>query len=346
MLVYATTWFSMILMRLLSTQRSQSFIYSTLVIFLIVFAGLRWEVGCDWGNYLYQFEIVSLPEFSPWNMLKENGWWLLIDTIQAAGLPYFALNLVIAAIFFFCINAFALKQNDPVTFIIVLFPMLILGIVMAAARQTIAIGFVTLALMAFNNRKPLRMALWLFVAASFHSSALIFSPLFLIAWGRLSRLRVVFSLVLSIPIIATITPSEDFNYVSGSYLNTEVVARGVAIRLGSLLSTAIIFWFFLRKSWRINSPNDYSLAMIFFLGTLFLLPLIDQASVISDRLSYYLVPLQAMIIARAQTLPGIRNRELILVAQWLVLSVALIVWMSVSNLFNGCYSPYGNVIFL
>ena len=151
----------MILTRLFSHQRSQSLLYSVLFVFLIVFAGLRWEVGCDWRNYLVHYDVVANPNFSPWNMPIEQGWWFLVDTIEGLGVPYFVLNLVVAAIFFACVNKFAKRQNDPFAFLIVLFPMLILGMVMAALRQAVAIGFVTLAFVAFMERAPLRMTLFI-----------------------------------------------------------------------------------------------------------------------------------------------------------------------------------------
>ena len=344
MLLYASTWLGMILTRLFSNRRSQSYLYPVLFVFLIVFAGLRWEVGCDWRNYLRHYEVVSIPDFSPWNMPIEQGWWFLIDTIEGLGFPYFVVNLVVAAIFFSCIHQFAKRQNDPFAFLIILFPMLILGMVMAAIRQAVAIGFVTLALMAFADRAPKRMTLWILLASSFHVSALVFSPLIALSWGRLNMARISVSLVLALPIAALVVFSESADNATDSYVGTEIVARGALIRVGSLLSTAVLFWFFLRKSFRTYSPEDYSIAILFTFASFALLAIMGQSSVIADRLSYYLVPLQAMVIVRAQVLPGIQNRQFLLAAQWLVLTVALITWMTVSTHFRGCYVPYQNLL--
>lgn len=344
MLVYGSIWFGMILTRLVFYQRSQSLLYSFLFVFLIVFAGLRWEVGCDWRNYLRHYDLVANPDFSPWNMPIEQGWWFLIDTIEGFGFPYFVLNLVVAAIFFVCVNKSAKRQNDPFAFLILLFPMLILGMVMAALRQAVAIGFVTLAFLAFMERAPLRMTLWILIASSFHVSALMFAPLIPMSLGQFNWKRISLGIALAAPIATLIVVSENAEKATELYVDTEIVARGALIRIGSLLSTAIFFWFFLRKKWRAYSPRDYPLALIFVYGSFALLAIMGQSSVIADRLSYYLVPLQAMVIVRAQVLPGIQNRQFLLVAQWLVLAVALITWMTVSSHFGGCYVPYQNLL--
>lgn len=344
MLTYAAAWFGMVLVRLLSSQQAQA-VYVLLLGFLIVFSGLRWEVGCDWINYFGHYYNVSDPEFSPWDMPIEQGWWLLIDTVESLGFPYYALNLIVAILFFVSIHRLARLQNDRVTFLIVLFPMLILGIVMAAVRQAVAIGFVSIALIAFINRAPLRMTLWIAVASTFHVSALVFAPLIPLSWGKLSKLRIVFGIMLSVPIAFLIVSSENADRANDVYFGTEIVARGAIIRLGSLLSTALLFWFFLRKSWRTHSPQDYPLAMILFFGTLALLAIVGPASVVADRLSYYLVPMQAMVVSRAYSLPNIWNRKFLLTVQWLVLTIALFGWMSQSRHFAECYVPYQNVIF-
>ena len=122
MTTYALAWFSMLGLRFVTNRHSQAVVYFTLLFFLVLFSGLRWEVGCDWDNYYRHFQLVSDPRFSPWVRPIENGWWLLVDTVQSAGFPYFALNLIVALIFFTCIHFFARRQDDPVGFLIALFP--------------------------------------------------------------------------------------------------------------------------------------------------------------------------------------------------------------------------------
>jgi len=326
-------------------RRSQNIAYLFLVSFLVVFTGLRWEVGCDWSSYEWHFFIVSDPNFQVWARPVEHGYWFLIDFIQSVGLPYVSLNLIVSAIFFVCIHFFAKRLNDPYTLVLVLFPMLILGIVMSAIRQAVAVGFVTMALLAFVDRAPIKMIFLLLVGSTFHISAIIFAPLIPIAWGTLNKTKVAIGLAMALPIAALVAMGESAERANDIYVGTEIVSRGVLIRLGSLVSTAAMFWLFLRRSWRKNSPKDYPLALILLWGTLALILISGPASVVADRLSYYLVPLQGLVVVRAHTLPDIRSRRAVIVTQWAIFTIALLGWMTVSQHFSQCYDPYSNVIF-
>jgi hypothetical protein len=76
------------------------------------------------------------------------------------------------------------------------------------------------------------------------------------------------------------------------------------------------------------------------------LPLALYASIIGDRMGYYLIPFQVVILQRLPFLfRGGVNTQLLAAAPYVALLAFLVLWMNLSPLFEGCYLPYRSVVF-
>jgi hypothetical protein len=112
-----------------------------------------------------------------------------------------------------------------------------------------------------------------------------------------------------------------------------------------VFATGLVFLFLFRRTWQHVYPYDFPLMLIgglMMIGTGALLLL---SSVIADRTAYYLVPLQAAMLARIPYLPIRSGRPLYFITPYAVFLVVFIGWMSMSSLFRDCYVPYKTWLF-
>lgn len=320
-------------------------LYSLVLLALFLFSAFRFEVGCDWSGYMVQFDIFgSVPLSEIW-LQREPLWTAIISIQTSLGLPYPWLNVISSAIFFVGTHALARRQPNPLAFLVLLFPVLIVNMPMSGIRQGAAIGLVSLAFLALIDRSTVRFVLLVLIATGLHSSAAVFLLLAPLVGGGLTRSRLVLAALLAIPGAALLMTSDSAELATERYVNTGVDAAGAAFRLLLLLITAVYFFLFLNRKWAVLSPNDHKLAALGALAMFLTAALLPVSSVIGDRLGYYLLPIQAMIFARAPFLGIGQNRDFIILAPYLGFLVFFGVWASMSHHFAMCYLPYQTWLF-
>jgi hypothetical protein len=92
-------------------------------------------------------------------------------------------------------------------------------------------------------------------------------------------------------------------------------------------------------------PYDYQLMVLGAMIMIGTAAMLLVSSVIADRIGYYLIPLQAAMLARIPTLPLRSGRPLFFLAPYALFLAAFLGWMSFSSLFQLCYVPYRTWIF-
>ena len=273
-------------------------IYFLVLASLFVFSAFRFQVGCDWSGYYYQYLRAADFQWSTITEIREPIWWAILWWIQDIGLPYPFINIFSSAIFFLGVHVLARRQPDPLGFLVLLFPILIINLPMSGIRQGAAIGFLCIAFVAFIDRRPLWLALWVVLAAGFHVSALIFILLLPVATGRYTRNRLMLAAILAVPGAFFLASGNAAEVASSRYVGTGVDAAGAVFRVGMLGLSALYFFLFVSKKWLRTWPQDYSLASIGAIAMALAFLLLPVSSVIADRFAYYLIPIQAMIFAR------------------------------------------------
>jgi hypothetical protein len=320
-------------------------IYAVSLFCLFVFSAFRYQVGCDWSGYYFQYAVAANFDWSTLTSIQEPIWWAILAWINGNDLPYPTVNVISSAVFFAGVHVLARRQPDPLGFLVLLFPILIINMPMSGIRQGAAIGLICIAFTAFVDRRPLKYAIWTVLAAGFHSSALIFMLLLPVATGRYTRGRLVLAAILALPGAYFLASSEAAGVAASRYIDSGIDAAGAAFRVGFLGLSAFCFFVFVRRKWMRMFPADYSLVNIGAMGMTALIILLPISSVIADRFGYYFIPIQAMIFARLPFLPFPSSRALYSAAPYVGSILVITVWSQLSYHFQLCYIPYQTWLF-
>jgi hypothetical protein len=325
--------------------RARLNIYFIIFFALFLFSTFRYQVGCDWGGYLNMFKDVS-----SWDLLKTINTRdplsnIIFYIVSKVGLPYPYVYIPFGIIFFWGIHILARRQPDPFSFLLLLFPILIINMGMSGIRQAAAIGVICIALTAFIDRRPIFFVLWVILAFTFHSSAIIFLLLLPFVIGKLNNINFFLAVLLSFPVIILLLSTDSAKYAMNVYVGTIREANGAFYRTGVLAMSAVYFFLFVKNKWLEKFPNDYSiiyLGSLAMIGTLFLTLI---STIIGDRFGYYFIPIQAIIFSRLPYLTFKRQKAFHIAAPFIGLFIILCIWIKASWAYGHCYAPYNNWIF-
>lgn len=145
--------------------------YVAIAIFLIIFAGLRYITGYDYLNYkaIYDNDRMMEPGFSLFMYISKN-WFSLT-------FPYFMFfitgtSVLLKALFFYRYFRY------PCLLLFLYYPTTYLSLDFGLIRQGVALGIFVWAIPAIKNRKLLHYILILLLAATFHYSILLMTPVY------------------------------------------------------------------------------------------------------------------------------------------------------------------------
>ena len=154
-MIYIFIFIALILLRysLLGHPRLQWQFYPLVLLFLYIFTAFRFQVGCDWSTYYKIYQAFDVIIERGYIALREPLWFLLMGALHKLDASFVWVNVMSATIFFLGIDRLARKTPDPLGFLIMLFPILIINIPMSAIRQAAALGFLCYAFAAFLEKK-------------------------------------------------------------------------------------------------------------------------------------------------------------------------------------------------
>jgi hypothetical protein len=322
-------------------------IFATALIFLFVFVGFRYEVGCDWRGYALIFDDARYLTIGESLQNSEAAFSIANYLLNYYELDYPYINVISAAFFFIGLCALARRQPDPLGFLILAFPVLIINLSMSAIRQAMALGIICIAYNAFIDRKLIRYVALVMFAVTFHSSAIVFLLFTPFIDGKRSVL-------LNVAMAAVLAYVGTFLYYgtfemysaryaeveSGQYMGAQAQAAGAIYRCGLLALTGAVFILFLNGRWKATSPHDHMLVWVGSYLMLAVLLLSGFSSVMGDRFGYYLNPIQLIILARVPVLFKSRNSIGLAIVPYAVSGIVLCAWAYSSELFQLCYIPY------
>lgn len=333
----------------LTNYRSQVAVLFVFANFLILFAGTRFDTGCDFWGYLQRFNNID-PSTTPVDslLLEEPGFQFIIHTVKYFDLSYMWLNVICTLIIIPCVYRFSKLARDPLILISLLFPIFIVQLSMSGLRQAIAASFLLMAVISFIDKKRLSVIFWLIFGSLFHESVLIFIPIVLVCGKKVEVKRIVYSLLILGP-IAAIAMSERASVYNDRYISQiygESSSSGALFRLALLLVPSLIFeW--KKKSFNDSFPYFYPLLRLFSLITIALIPVALISTVAVHRLSYYVLPVQMLTLSLIPYILA-KNHQNLMLAKFLpimMLGLYIVVWFSVSSNANSCYVPYQSYLF-
>jgi hypothetical protein len=337
-LIYLLAYVALLLCGIVSRKNAslRNGLYYICLVGLFLFAGFRYKVGCDWSAYLLIFD--ESRSNAPGRV--ELAFTYINKILHYFEFDYPYINVIAAVIFFAGLHTLAKRQPDPLGVLILAFPILILELAMSGIRQAIAVGFLCFAYNAFVDKRPVRFILFVIIATSFHSSAMVYLILAPFVGGELSVRRTALGGALALPGVYFFLTSETFETYSHRYIGHGTEAAGAPFRTGLLAVTGIAFLWFLDREWRATSVRDYKLVKMSSYLMLVTFPLSIYSSVVGDRIGFYLYPIQLMVLARLPFLVPSHYSMALALTPYAVGALFLMTWTQLSFLFEQCYLPY------
>lgn len=264
-------------------------------IVLTLFVGLRFETGVDWANYYATWNAagqMSLPALLQ-DRGGDPGFYALFWMLRNAGLEYWSLNLICAAVFTVGLVSFARRLPNPWLAAFVGVPYLGIVIGMSGIRQSTAIGFVFLALLAFFKSRPRAFLVWSAAAAAFHASAIITVPLAGLSFAR-NRLESM-ALIIVTAVLAYLALVARFELYADRYGQSAYLLQssGTAYRIAMTVFAAWAYLVFVSPNVAIE-PHERTLWRNYSIAAVLSIPLfwIVPSTTSLDRTLLYFYPLQ------------------------------------------------------
>lgn len=320
------------------------------VIFVTLIIGLRFEVGCDWWNYLDNQEFYDSHGLN--DGLSNPNWPDARERIFSAPL-YEITSLVSARLslgvlgtnlfcgVLFCIGLSMFCRVLPMPWLgwLIATPYLIVTVAMGFTAQATAVGLLLMGLAASRSGSTIPFLVSVVVGAGFHQPLIGFLPLALLLRTRPISLTLFssFLTIASLLIGALLAPQiiqlvQDY-VVSPRYPSAGSVLRTTMTLIPAVCLLAARRWmepltplglFFVRLSW--GAPLLFILAFFF-------------PSAI-DRIGIYFVPIQIFALPFLISQPVLRKYRLPLISFIVVFFAAyLYVWLRY-GLHAYCWVPY------
>mgnify|MGYP006091997197 FL=1 len=334
--------------------------YVVFLIFIFII-GFRYNVGGDWPQYKHVYTMFS-KDFDILNFRigSDYGYEFLAWFVYQLNFKFYGLNLIISVIFTSSIFYFCYLQPNKWVALVVSYPVIILILGMGFTRQGVAFAMLVFGIIALIKKHHALFFLCMFISIIFHKSTIIFLPLYFFSFEKIKfSTLIIFSIFLLAAVYLTY---EDLyrlyeSYVLARFTNAEagggLVSNGVYYRVGLNLIAAIFMLLF-RKELTKNII-ERRIFVSFALVTIFSIFLMNDFSVLSDRMNLYLSILQVFVFSRLfYVFKGEKNIKTLniliffnyglILTVWLLFAVNSHAWIPYMNVFfNVHYNHYGEL---
>ena len=257
--------------------------------------GLRHEVGGDWGSYAGHFQHAAGMTFGEALKMGDPGHYVLNRLIAGLGGSIYTVNLVYAAVLMTGTVVFCRRQPNPWLALLAAVPYMLIVVGMGYTRQSVALGFALLGLVALADGKVRKFVFWIVLGALFHKSAVLLLPIAALAASR--------NRFLTAGLVAVATLLTYYMLLDSSaealwtnYVTADMQSSGGPIRVVMNALPAVILIVLRRRL--VPDPRERKLWLWMAAFALLCLPLIAVSSTAVDRVALYLIPLQLFVFAR------------------------------------------------
>lgn len=322
---------------------------------LILFGGLRYEVGADWDSY---FKISNSIDSE--NILEsgvEPLFSFLCLIVKECGLNYssfvfFAFTLATSLKFY---SIFKYSTNFFAS-ILIYFPIQLMSYDMNGIRQGLAMAILLCSIKYLLNRSFLKFLIVCIIAIGFHSSAVVFIPFYFVSNTRFNRKLIHIVLLMSI-VVGFIFQSVILNYILPQLGGVESVlaekalgyseseAFGTGLSLGfSTIHRLIIFYLFYYFYDEIKLNDNFkNLLLNAYLFSLIIYFLFSAIEIIGARGSLYYRTMDIFMIASFLSIKKDFSYRLIVLTVIFMYSLSGI-YTNLKMPLNGLV-PYDNLLF-
>lgn len=334
-----------------TTKNIQKIYIYTILIYLIIFIGLRENVGGDWDAYLNMHHTVNndFKYYSTYDALfgaTDVSYAFLNIVSYYLNWNIYFVNLICASIFIIGSWQLCKLTKLPIFSLSIIIPYLGFVVAMGYTRQSAAIGLVFFGISYLIKNDYKKFVFFILAATSFHFSAII-SLLFL--FKNLNIKKVILYSILSLPlayfIVLRVISSSDS--IIDSYTSDNLSSQGAFVRLGInfLISLLFIIYYFGSKQFkRFNSDlNGFFLLLSAISILLFLLQF--KFSTIADRFGLYFCCVQPLVLSQIARFYHANQKAIFIAIISVLYLCTLIVWLKFSFYAQNFWIPYDNIIF-
>ncbi|SVD88901.1 uncharacterized protein METZ01_LOCUS441755, partial [marine metagenome] len=223
--------------------------YRLFYFFLILFIGLRFEVGPDWGAY-QKIKVLhgDLKEWLSMNIqyvhFEDAGYTVLNSIANSLDYGIWLPNLVCAIIFCTGLTLFCNRLPNKWLALAVSIPWLVIVFSFNSTRQSAAFGLSLIALTLLFDRRKLGFIICIIAAVLFHASAIImlFFGLLATSSRKISRKMVYMLVTIVIAYLFFIFFIEyRLESLFDNYLRASLQSDGAEIRLALNCLPAVLF---------------------------------------------------------------------------------------------------------
>lgn len=257
--------------------------------------GLRHEVGGDWFSYLDHFRSIAGSSLLDVITSGDPGYYFIDYLVMALGGNIYIVNTFCGAVLMTGIVFFSRRQPLPQVALLVAVPYLIIVVGMGYARQSVALGFLFLGLLALNQGKARVFVVWVLLGVTFHKSAVLMLPVAALASTTHRSWNLFWIGIISL-VAAYFFVFDSADALWENYVEADYESQGGLIRV---LMNAVPAVFFLACRYRLRlSGSELRLWTWISILALACIPLVLLSSTATDRVALYLIPLQVFVFAR------------------------------------------------
>ena len=272
--------------------------------------GFRHEVGGDWLNYLVEFSHASTLTLLEAAALPDPGHAVVNWLVAQTGEGIYVVNFLYAVPLMAGTVIFSRRQPNPWLALLAAVPYMLIVVGMGYSRQSVALGFALLGLVALGDGRVRTFVLWVVCGALFHKSAVLLLPIAALASSRNRLLTGVLVLATTV-LIYYLLLADSAERMWETYVEQQMQSQGGAIRVAMNAMPALLLLMFRRRL--LPHPDERKLWMWLAMLALICIPLVDLASTAVDRIALYLIPLQLLVAARLPRVASTTGTRTVLV---------------------------------
>lgn len=329
-----------------SVQTKKSIFYLgflTTSVFLIIFTGLKGDVGTDYKGYLNLYSEYANPSYST---LFEPGFRLLCHFCNLLKMPFH--------VFWFCIACITLltkfiffKKYSPYFFLSLLIYLSGLYIErdFDGIRQGLSIGLVYISILYYFDNKKLGYLIFLLFAISLHYSSLIYITIPIFHKIRIKQ-WIIYVLIatgfiflfLKIDIFSFVLNFIPEGYITArinSYIKDTSFAESIGLNIGIIVRIIVLLLFINMDYKKTNlSKGFYNFLKNAFLFSILCFLFLNNFEIIAHRLAYGYRELQIICIPicfKYYIMDRKKNKHLIVLAFYFFIFYAFLLFYRMIN---------------
>jgi hypothetical protein len=323
-------------------------ILNALIIILILFIGLRNEIGPDWFTYLHKLDGLNYYSLSDVFSSTEPAYSVLNWIGANTNTGIYLVNSLCGVFLITGIVSLGKNIGDIGLTILCSYPYLIVVVGLGLTRQSAAIGLLMCSFRLIKKNKLINYIILITLAMAFHTSAIIniILPIFSYCKIQLKYITSIIMLVFVIFILLNYTYTKEiFHYYISSFVNSDYQSKGAGIRIMIVTVSGVLYILFNKKFTNLNYRLNKYLLIYSYASLLFPILLFNiQSSVGLDRLCLYWLPLSIVtLVSLTSCIINIYKRLILILFIIIYNLLILIVWLNYSdNKYS--YMPYKSIL--